>query len=163
MQRLYSSVLNRAPSEIYPLSLHDALPISGAETRLETVASRRARREGSGKRIRPFQTSSNEPSHSTREQERRTMKYILLGSMLAAILLPYGAVMYGQEPDFYGNRRTNPTGSPDIRGIPNAHGESRTSRVPSALPDSHIPPRSPDLGLPTFPLSPSIGPGSGLL
>src|SRR5690242_21463487 len=81
MQRLYSSVLNRAPSEIYPLSLHDALPISGAETRLETVASRRARREGSGKRIRPFQTSSNEPSHSTREQERRTMKYILLGSI----------------------------------------------------------------------------------
>lgn len=31
------------------------------------------------------------------------------------------------------------------------------------LPESHVPPRSPDLGSPTFPLTPSIGPGSGLL
>lgn len=30
-------------------------------------------------------------------------------------------------------------------------------------PSSYIPPRSPDLGSPRFPLSPSIGPGSGLL
>lgn len=31
-------------------------------------------------------------------------------------------------------------------------------------PESHVPPRSPDLGLPTRPLSPStVGPGSGLL
>ncbi|WHZ27885.1 MAG: hypothetical protein OJF51_002682 [Nitrospira sp.] len=91
------------------------------------------------------------------------MKDILLGSMLAAILLAYGAVVYGQGPDLYGHRRTNPAGSPDIMDSPNAHGGSGTSRVPSALPDSHIPPRSPDLGSPTFPLSPSIGPGSGLL
>ena len=30
-------------------------------------------------------------------------------------------------------------------------------------PESHVPPRSPDLGVPFSPLSPSIGPGSGLL
>lgn len=31
-------------------------------------------------------------------------------------------------------------------------------------PESHVPPRSPDLGIPTSPLSPSTaGPGSGLL
>lgn len=91
------------------------------------------------------------------------MKDIILGSILTLSLLVDSAVLYGQTPDLYGNRRTNPTGSRDITGIPDAHGGSRTSRVPSALPDSHIPPRSPDLGSPTFPLSPSIGPGTGLL
>jgi membrane fusion protein (multidrug efflux system) len=38
-------------------------------------------------------------------------------------------------------------------------GSERFDRPPS----SFIPPRSPDLGSPRFPLSPSIGPGSGLL
>ncbi len=42
-----------------------------------------------------------------------------------------------------------------------AHGRGavRPDRGPSSL----VPPRSPDLGSATFPLSPSIGPGSGLL
>jgi len=91
------------------------------------------------------------------------MKNALLGSMLTMILLLYGAAVYGQDPDLYGNRRTNPAGSPDVTDIPNAHSGWRPSYVPSALPDSHIPPRSPDLGSPAFPLAPSIGPGSGLL
>jgi hypothetical protein len=33
----------------------------------------------------------------------------------------------------------------------------------SLTPESNIPRRSPDLGYPFFPLTPSIGPGSGLL
>lgn len=91
------------------------------------------------------------------------MKNTLLRSILTVTFLMYGAVVYGQTPDLYGNRRTTPTESPDITDVPNVHGESHTPRAPSALPDSHIPPRSPDLGSPTFPLSPSIGPGTGLL
>ncbi|MEX5217859.1 MAG: HlyD family efflux transporter periplasmic adaptor subunit [Nitrospiraceae bacterium] len=49
------------------------------------------------------------------------------------------------------------------RGRPSAptlgSGFERLDRSPS----SFVPPRSPDLGSPRFPLSPSIGPGSGLL
>ncbi len=42
--------------------------------------------------------------------------------------------------------------------------DSRAQESREFSPQSHVPPRSPDLGLPTSPLSPSTsGPGSGLL
>jgi hypothetical protein len=51
----------------------------------------------------------------------------------------------------------------DLLSIPKSSSPGARHREPSFTPDSHIPPRSPDLGQPYFPLSPSIGPGSGLL
>lgn len=91
------------------------------------------------------------------------MKTIILRSVLTLVLLVDGVVSYGQTSSLYGNRGKNPTEPSDTRGALNPHSGSRTLPVPDASPDSHIPPRSPDLGSPTFPLSPSIGPGSGLL
>lgn len=91
------------------------------------------------------------------------MKDFVLGSILILSLLADSAVLYGQTPDLHNNRLTNPTRPPDITGRSNARSGSRASPVPGALPESHIPPRSPDLGSPTSPLSPSIGPRSGLL
>lgn len=92
------------------------------------------------------------------------MKDFTLESILILFLLTdSAAVLCGQTPDLYGNRPTNPSRPSDITGRSNAHSGPRPSPVPGALPESHIPPRSPDLGSPTFPLSPSIGPGSGLL
>ena len=53
-------------------------------------------------------------------------------------------------------REDEMTRIPDHRGSDSLHGEFFT-------PESHVPPRSPDLGSAYFPLSPSIGPGSSLL
>lgn len=91
------------------------------------------------------------------------MKDFILGSILTLFLLASSAVLYGQTSDLQSDRLTNPTSPSDTKGRSNAHNGSRTLQVPGALPESHIPPRSPDLGSPTFPLSPSIGPRSGLL
>ncbi|MDC8450056.1 MAG: hypothetical protein LV473_17105 [Nitrospira sp.] len=110
-----------------------------------------------------FRTVASRREEAIDREKGTAMKDVVLGSILIVSLLADGAAVYGQDPDLYGNRRTNPAGSPDITSIPNAHSGSRASSAPSALPGSHIPPRSPDLGSPTFPLSPSIGPGSGLL
>ncbi len=56
--------------------------------------------------------------------------------------------------------------SSDVPGLTHPSGSPGGGRRPEArdvTPESHVPPRSPDLGSPTAPLSPSIGPGSGLL
>jgi hypothetical protein len=47
--------------------------------------------------------------------------------------------------------------SPGLSGVPDS------SRTREFTPESHVPCRSPDLGSAYFPLSPSIGPGSGSL
>jgi hypothetical protein len=47
--------------------------------------------------------------------------------------------------------------SPGLSGVPDS------SRTREFTPESHVPYRSPDLGSAYFPLSPSIGPGSGSL
>jgi hypothetical protein len=91
------------------------------------------------------------------------MKGILFRSFLTLTLIGYGATAYSQTP---GSEKKRVSSSAEIggtRGTPNSQSRSGAPRVPSSLPESHIPPRSPDLGSPTFPLSPSIGPGSGLL
>jgi hypothetical protein len=51
----------------------------------------------------------------------------------------------------------------DTTRIPESPSTAPLHRHKNSTPQSHIPPRSPDLGEPYFPLSPSIGPGSGLL
>lgn len=99
----------------------------------------------------------------TREKKGWAMKTIFLGLIFLLSPLAESAVLYGQSSDSYGNHRTTPTEPPGSTGFSNVHNGSHSSRVPGLLPDSHIPPRSPDLGSPTFPLSPSIGPGAGLL
>ena len=47
--------------------------------------------------------------------------------------------------------------------IPDSQNHAPLHRHDNLTPQSHVPPRSPDLGEPYFPFSPSIGPGSGLL
>src|SRR5262245_8178715 len=91
------------------------------------------------------------------------MKNILLTSILTVTLVTDGAVVYSQARDSSSNRLLNREGTSDTANTPHSHSRLRDPSGPHSLPESHIPPRSPDLGSPTFPLSPSIGPGSGLL
>ena len=91
------------------------------------------------------------------------MKNILLNAILTVTLVTEGGVAYSQTPDSRSSRLSNRTETSDTVNTPNSHSRSRDPNGPRSLPESHIPPRSPDLGSPTFPLSPSIGPGSGLL
>ena len=51
----------------------------------------------------------------------------------------------------------------DAARYPESPSRAPLHRHENILPKSQIPPRSPDLGEPYFPLSPSLGPGSGLL
>lgn len=56
-----------------------------------------------------------------------------------------------------------PSEAPGMKHTPGSPGRGLPRGERDFTPESHIPPRSPDLGSPTFPLSPSIGPGSDLL
>ncbi|MGH7231785.1 MAG: hypothetical protein ACREJU_10560, partial [Nitrospiraceae bacterium] len=51
----------------------------------------------------------------------------------------------------------------DATRLPESPNSDPLHRHENLTPESYVPPRSPDLGEPYFPLSPSIGPGSGLL
>jgi hypothetical protein len=91
------------------------------------------------------------------------MKNMWLQLILIVVLLTNGAVAYSQTLDSRSNCLSNRTITSDTANTPNFHSRSRDLSVLRSLPESHIPLRSPGLGSPTFPLSPSIGPGSGLL
>lgn len=91
------------------------------------------------------------------------MKHIMRRAVLVVVCVAAPALVQGQPLDAGGHRHANPS---DIMAV--TPGPDSTKRVPphrdfGAAPDSHVPSRSPDLGSPSFPLAPSIGPGSGLL
>lgn len=91
------------------------------------------------------------------------MNHITLGALAFISLLASPSIAQEQS---LGSERTSsgPSTSSDVTEMPRGswerwlyHGErDRTSK-------SYIPPRSPDLGMPTAPFSPSIGPGSSSL
>jgi hypothetical protein len=90
------------------------------------------------------------------------MKQTIVGAVTLAILLI--TPVRGQAQRF-GSDATDRLErlDSDAPRFPESPSRGPLHRHENILPKSHIPPRSPDLGEPYFPLSPSIGPGSGLL
>lgn len=86
------------------------------------------------------------------------MKQVLTSSVMLIVLLMLTAPAQAQSR---GVERTHQSRPSDMSGTMRTPGSLSEPRF--SPPDSHIPARSPDLGSATLPLSPSIGPGSGLL
>ncbi len=91
------------------------------------------------------------------------MTPVMLGSVMLIALVAPTAVAHGQSRGSERTRQSSPVGTPDVAHTPGNPGGGFRHGERGSTPESHVPPRSPDLGLPTFPLSPSIGPGSGSL
>lgn len=92
------------------------------------------------------------------------MKHVLTGSVVLIDLVILTVILCSQSHGFESRHQVRPSdasGKLRSSGIPQR--ASSTDGLSFSPSKSHIPPRSPDLGSPTFPLSPSIGPGSGLL
>ena len=86
------------------------------------------------------------------------MQQVLTGSIMLIALVVLTALAQAQSRGSESRHQAQPSDMPGTMRSPGSLSEPRFSP-----PDSHIPPRSPDLGSATSPLSPSIGPGSGLL
>ncbi len=90
-----------------------------------------------------------------------------LGTLCTFVLMLLFASPAVAQDQPRGLERTSPTGpsdSSDVRRPPRSSWEAWLDHgAREGLSKSSVPPRSPDLGGPTAPLSPSIGPGSGLL
>lgn len=88
-----------------------------------------------------------------------TLRRLVLVSLVAS------PAMAQDQPR--GLERTPPTGpseSSDVTRPPRSSWEAWLDHgAREGMSRSYVPPRSPDLGRPTVPLSPSIGPGSGSL
>ena len=87
---------------------------------------------------------------------------IVAGTVVRAALLMTPAAGIAQR---LGSESTGGSGRLDAGGtrVPERPGSDLRHRDENFTPESYVPRRSPDLGEPSFPLSPSIGPGSGLL
>jgi hypothetical protein len=90
------------------------------------------------------------------------MKHITLSAVALFTLLLVTADGRAQRLD---SGTTDHIGRPDtgMSRIPDRPSSGLRHRDQNFTPESHVPSRSPDLGESYFPLSPSIGPGSGLL
>lgn len=96
------------------------------------------------------------------------LKFQPLGrTLIACVFLPLIAgpgLAQGQSQGLDRLRPASPSESPDMMRKPGDSWEGRLRLGErEGPPESYVPRRSPDLGAPTAPLSPSIGPGSGLL
>ncbi len=90
------------------------------------------------------------------------MKRMGLSILTVITLLMIPIAVHAQR---LGSDTTDRTGRLDtgVTRVPEKPRNDLRHREQDFTPESHIPPRSPDLGRPYFPLSPSIGPGAGLL
>ncbi len=88
------------------------------------------------------------------------MKLLMLSVLAALLMLPASGYAQRLGSDITDRTERVDTGATHPPEHPSSDFRHREQHV---MPESHIPPRSPDLGSPTSPLSPSIGPGSGLL
>lgn len=86
------------------------------------------------------------------------MKQALTSSIMLIVLVVLTTLAQAQSRGVERPHQAQPSDGPGPMRSPGSLNEPRFSP-----PNSHIPPRSPDLGSATSPLSPSIGPGSGLL
>jgi hypothetical protein len=90
------------------------------------------------------------------------MRLVLLSAVALAALFMLPASGHTQR---LGSEPTDRTGRLDagVTRVPESPRSDLRHHEHDFTPESHVPPRSPDLGIPHSPLSPSIGPGSGLL
>lgn len=92
------------------------------------------------------------------------MKHSILSTFLLILLMFCSAIAQAQPPESDSPWQSAPLGA---SGMTRAQGSSWEGWLNHGArdftPESQVPPRSPDLGRATAPLSPSIGPGSGLL
>lgn len=86
------------------------------------------------------------------------MKQILTNGVILIAWIMLTTIAQAQSRGLEGRQQARPFDGPAAARTPDS-----LSRPSFAPPESHVPPRSPDLGSATSPLSPSIGPGSGLL
>jgi len=92
------------------------------------------------------------------------MNHRVLGTFVWISLVFCSAIAQAQPRESDSPRQSAPFGASGMTRAPGSSWESwlnhgaRDFRL-----ESQVPPRSPDLGRATTPLSPSIGPGSGLL
>ena len=86
------------------------------------------------------------------------MKQILTNVVTLIAWIMLTTIAQAQSRGLESRQQARPFDRPGLTPTPGP-----LSRPRFTPPDSHVPPRSPDLGSATFPLSPSIGPGSGLL
>ena len=92
------------------------------------------------------------------------MKHSILSTFLLISLVPWSAVAHAQSLGSAGTRQSAPSGTSGMPPAPRSSWEGWLNHgVRDVTPELHVPPRSPDLGRATAPLSPSIGPGSGLI
>jgi len=92
------------------------------------------------------------------------MNHGKLSTVLLISLVSCSAIAQAQS---LGSNSTNHATSSGVSDMARASGNSWEGWLNHGArdftPESYVPPRSPDLGRATAPLSPSIGPGSGLL
>ena len=92
------------------------------------------------------------------------MNHMSLRALMFISLVASPAIAQGQPLQAERTSPTAPSESSDVTRTPRGSWEgwlNHGARDRTSKP--YILPRSPDLGMPTAPLSPSIGPGSGLL
>lgn len=88
----------------------------------------------------------------------------MLRALVLISLVAGPAMAQGQSLGSERLRSADPSESSGLTRPPGSSWDGRLRQGErDVTPESYVPPRSPDLGKPTAPLSPSIGPGSGLL
>jgi hypothetical protein len=92
------------------------------------------------------------------------MKYALVRACLVISVLPPSAIVQAVPLELDRSRPAAPSERLGVTSESNASWEGWLNHgARGGLPRSPVPPRSPDLGRAREPLSPSVGPGSGLL
>ena len=92
------------------------------------------------------------------------MNHGMLSTFLLISVVSCSAVAQGESLWSDSTRHATPSGASGMTRPPGSSWESWLNYgARDVTPESHVPPRSPDLGRATAPLSPSIGPGSGLI
>jgi membrane fusion protein (multidrug efflux system) len=85
---------------------------------------------------------------------------VMQGNLLLKDTEPKAGQPIGREAD---EKTDQKAGKDHKKRLPESPSSAPLHRHEPFTPKSYVPPRSPDLGELYFPLSPSIGPGSGLL
>lgn len=105
-------------------------------------------------------------AHDTREHSVMpcvTRKPVMLSTAVLVGCVALATVAHGQSLRSDRKEQVQSSEKPGMSRAPSASGGELRYRERDSGPSSDVPPRSPDLGSATVPLSPSIGPGSGLL
>lgn len=92
------------------------------------------------------------------------MNHGMLSTFLLISVVSCSGIAHAQSLGSDSTRHATPSGASGMTRAPGSSWEGWLNHgARDFTPESHVPPRSPDLGRVTAPLSPSIGPGSGLI